>query len=287
MPEHARSARHGRKLEEWKRNAGIGGQYPGDDDDVSEDGGIKEEVEQFMDQMSAGQTQMVARTPKPPNANRHDPTAQFEIYVSKDTFKFNASHFVAFPGFRERLHGHNYCVSVRLVGSRKVGGDGYVLDFGCIKEAVKTVCMGLNEYFLVPMLSDVLTITCSDVSITIETEDGCNFLFPREDCILLPIVHSTAEELAVYLYGKILSQLDAKYMRQRGVTEMAVTVSEGAGQDATFRREIPKSGTGEGSLDVAAYVSKGTIPVMPCATDTESAVAKRQKIGGSEMTFGV
>lgn len=283
MTEHAKSARHGRKLEEWKRNAGIGGQYdPNNDDDIGEDGGIKEDVEQFMDQMSAGQTQMVARMPKPPNANRHDPTAQFEIYVSKDTFKFNASHFVAFPGFRERLHGHNYRVSVRLVGSRKVGGDGYVLDFGCVKEAVKTVCMGLNEYFLVPMLSDVLTITCSDVSVTIVTEDGCNFVFPRDDCILLPIVHSTAEELAVYLYGKILGQLDAKYMRQRGVTEMAVTVSEGAGQDATFRREIPKSGTGDGSLDVAAYVSKGTIPLMRCATDTESA-AKRQKTGGSEF----
>ena len=280
MTEHAKSARHGRKLEEWKRNAGIGGQYDPNDD---EDGGIKEEVEQFMDQMSAGHTQMVvARMPKPPNANRHDPTAQFEIYVSMDTFKFNASHFVAFPGFRERLHGHNYRVSVRLVGSRKVGGDGYVLDFGCVKEAVKTVCMGLNEYFLVPMLSDVLTITCSDVSVTIVTEDGCNFVFPRDDCILLPIVHSTAEELAVYLYGKILGQLDAKYMRQRGVTEMAVTVSEGAGQDATFRREIPKSGTGEGSLDVAAYVSKGTIPLMRCATDTESA-AKRQKTSGSEF----
>lgn len=39
------------------------------------------------------------------NANRHDPTAPFEIYVSKDTFKFSASHFVAYPGFRERLHG--------------------------------------------------------------------------------------------------------------------------------------------------------------------------------------
>jgi 6-pyruvoyltetrahydropterin/6-carboxytetrahydropterin synthase len=283
MTEHAKSARHGHKLEEWKRNAGIGGQYdPNNDDDIGEDGGIKEDVEQFMDQMSAGQTQMVARMPKPPNANRHDLTAQFEIYVSKDTFKFNASHFVAFPGFRERLHGHNYRVSVRLVGSRKVGGDGYVLDFGCVKEAVKTVCMGLNEYFLVPMLSDVLTITCSDVSVTIMTEDGCNFVFPRDDCILLPIVHSTAEELAVYLYGKILGQLDAKYMRQRGVTEMAITVSEGAGQDATFRREIPKSGTGEGSFDVAAYVSKGTIPPMCCATDTESA-AKRQKTGGSEF----
>jgi hypothetical protein len=49
----------------------------------------------------------------------------------------------------------------------------------------------------------------------------------------------------VYLYGKILGQLDAKYMRQCGVTEMAITVSEGAGQDATFRHEIPKSGTGE------------------------------------------
>jgi hypothetical protein len=34
-----------------------------------------------------------------------------------------------FAGFRERLHGHNYRVSVRLLGERQIGADGYVIDW--------------------------------------------------------------------------------------------------------------------------------------------------------------
>jgi hypothetical protein len=38
----------------------------------------------------------------------------YSVYVAKADFKFNAAHFVAYKGFRERLHGHNYTVGVRL-----------------------------------------------------------------------------------------------------------------------------------------------------------------------------
>lgn len=34
-------------------------------------------------------------------------------------------------------------------------------------------------------------------------EDGARFLLPRGDCAMLPIVHSTAEELAQYLWHRI------------------------------------------------------------------------------------
>jgi len=39
--------------------------------------------------------------------------------VAKEDFKFSSSHFVAFDGFRERIHGHNYSCSVRLRGEVK------------------------------------------------------------------------------------------------------------------------------------------------------------------------
>ncbi|KAL7534106.1 hypothetical protein ACHAWF_006415 [Thalassiosira exigua] len=236
--------------------------------------------------------------------------ARFEIYVSKDTFKFHASHFVAYPGFRERLHGHSYRAAVKLVGNHQIGRDGYVLDFGCVKSVAKDVCKEMNEYFLVPMLSEVLTIDvdddeeddaraggkiCGDCadddagtsapkkgakrkraahpgSVSIACEDGSRFVFPRQDCLLLPIMHSTAEELGVYLYGKILERIDATYLRQRGVEAMEVTVSEAVGQDAVFRRAIPAPG--EGGFDVMSYISEADIPVMPCATETEAAGRK-------------
>jgi hypothetical protein len=44
------------------------------------------------------------------------PGAVFDVLVNKDDFKFNCAHFVAFRGYRERIHGHNYHVSVRMVG---------------------------------------------------------------------------------------------------------------------------------------------------------------------------
>lgn len=41
---------------------------------------------------------------------------RFEVFVAKEDFKFSSSHFVAFDGFRERIHGHNYSCSIRLRG---------------------------------------------------------------------------------------------------------------------------------------------------------------------------
>ena len=246
-------------------------------------------------------------------------STRFEIYVKKDTFKFNAAHFVAYPGFRERLHGHNYLVAVKLIGNSKIGRDGYVLDFGAVKSVTKDVCKSMNEYFVVPMLSDVLDVTVDEggigsggeksappkkrrkkqngsssasappssgakssssaapgaPSVTIVTEDGSTFVFPRQDCLLLPLVHTTAEEFAVYLHGRIVSGLDGDYLKARGVTAMEVTVSEAGGQDATFRRAIGGLGAG-GEVDVRDYVCGRELPEMKCGTTTECAEMGRR-----------
>ena len=39
---------------------------------------------------------------------------RYSVVVAKDYLKFSAAHFIAYPGFREPLHGHNYQVSVRI-----------------------------------------------------------------------------------------------------------------------------------------------------------------------------
>ncbi|OWZ13632.1 hypothetical protein PHMEG_00013007 [Phytophthora megakarya] len=36
-----------------------------------------------------------------------------KVHVSKDYMKFNAAHFIAYKGFREKLHGHNYRLARR------------------------------------------------------------------------------------------------------------------------------------------------------------------------------
>ena len=207
------------------------------------------------------------------------PTTTFEVHVSNDTFKFNAAHFVAFKGFRERLHGHNYKVGVRLLGSRTIGADGYLIDFGEVKGVTKKVCKDLNEHFLCPTLSNVIKITeqhphhdddneatapGEQVSIHLSCEDGSYFTFPKSDCAMLPIAHATTEELAIYIWGKILNGLNAAYLLQRGIHTMEVNVAEAIGQDATFRMRIPDESASAEIFDVATYITKGDVVPMPC-----------------------
>jgi 6-pyruvoyltetrahydropterin/6-carboxytetrahydropterin synthase len=129
---------------------------------------------------------------------------QFSVFVSKADFRFNCAHFIAYKGFRERLHGHNYRLSVKLIGTDSIGHDGYVIDFGDIKKATRKLCKEMNEYFLCPIKSDALAITEVDQQICIVCEDGSQFSFPKKDCKLLPIMHSSAEELSHYFWCRII-----------------------------------------------------------------------------------
>ena len=132
--------------------------------------------------------------------------AEFEVVVSKADFKFNCAHFIAYKGFRERLHGHNYQVAVKLTGGGSISPDGYLIDFGDVKKCARFLCSSMNEYFIMPMNSDVLCIDCDadPTQVIISCEDGAHFSFPRSDCLLLPLVHSSAEEICHYLWCRIV-----------------------------------------------------------------------------------
>jgi 6-pyruvoyl-tetrahydropterin synthase len=208
--------------------------------------------------------------------------ASFEVRVAKDTFKFNAAHFVAFQGFRERLHGHTYTASVRLIGSNKICSDGYVLDYGDVKKVTAKVCKELNEHFLCPMLSDVLRISIEkdptketqQGSVTIICEDRARFVFPESDCILLPIVHATSEELDMYLWQRILQRLDVNVLRKRGIETLEITVAEAPGQDAVFLKDIPDAiSESQPILDVRDFIDGASLEPSACS----SAAIKRYR----------
>ena len=46
-------------------------------------------------------------------------------------------------------------------------------------QITRRLCKELNEYFICPMLSDVLTITEDADAIQIDCQDGAKFVFPR------------------------------------------------------------------------------------------------------------
>ncbi|OWZ19501.1 RNA helicase [Phytophthora megakarya] len=159
-----------------------------------------------------------------------------DVHVSKDYMKFNAAHFIAYKGFRERLHGHNYQLAVTITG--QVGPDGYVVDFGEIKKISRVICKDLNESFLVPMNSDALKISFDGTNVHILTEDNAKFSFPKADCSLLPIVHSSAEELAIYISNQLIDAFTLVALLERGARKIEVSISEANQQFASYERTI-------------------------------------------------
>jgi 6-pyruvoyltetrahydropterin/6-carboxytetrahydropterin synthase len=157
---------------------------------------------------------------------------RYSVVVAKEYLKFAAAHFIAYPGFREPLHGHNYQMSVRVEAD--LGPDGYVLDFGVVKRAAKALCDELDERVLLPARSDCVTVTTTGDGVEAVTADGDRFRFPAADVRLLPIVHSSAEELAAYLLGRLRALLAAE-VGSRGVVALEVGVAEAPGQTAWCR----------------------------------------------------
>ena len=158
--------------------------------------------------------------------------ASFNIHVSKDYLKFSAAHFMAYPGFRERLHGHNYRLSIALHGH--LGAQGYVVDFGVVKRVARRLCERLDERVLIPVNSDCLRIRADELVVTVEYEAD-EFRFPRGDVLLLPIVHTSVEEIAQYLAGELRRELDAEGIGPLETVEVAV--EESVGQQAVYRCE--------------------------------------------------
>lgn len=62
----------------------------------------------------------------------------------------------------------------------------------------------MNEHFICPMKSDALVISENDGNLCLECEDGAKFSFPSSDCLQLPLVHSSAEELSHYIFCKVI-----------------------------------------------------------------------------------
>jgi 6-pyruvoyl-tetrahydropterin synthase len=157
---------------------------------------------------------------------------RYSVVVAKEYLKFAAAHFIAYPGFREPLHGHNYQVSVRVEAD--LGPEGYVLDFGLVKRVARQLCDELDERTLVPAQSDCVTVAVQDGVVTLVTEEGHRFAFPEADCALLPIVHSSAEELAAYLLQRLRTALRTE-AAGRALVFIEVGVGEAPGQVAYCR----------------------------------------------------
>ena len=145
------------------------------------------------------------------------------LHIDKEAHKFSAAHFTIFSATeRERLHGHNYSVSARIVAP--MGPNGFSADYNVYKRRIAALCKPLDEYMLVAADSPFQVIEEASDEYRV-TFAGKTLRFPRDETLLLPVVNVTVEELAHYLLGQLMAESQGE-----GLVEVELGVSSGAGQ---------------------------------------------------------
>jgi 6-pyruvoyltetrahydropterin/6-carboxytetrahydropterin synthase len=160
---------------------------------------------------------------------------RFSIEVAKDYFNFASAHFLIFAdGKRERLHGHNYQVSVAMEG--ELDRAGVVLDFISFKPLVKRVCDDLDHRTLIQNASPILKISRKGKALEILYKKQ-KLLLPRSDVILLPLMNTSTELLAEYVAQAIRARVRQEFPKT-AIRWIEVAVEETRGQKGTFRGEF-------------------------------------------------
>src|SRR5439155_22149149 len=129
----------------------------------------------------------------------------------------------------ERLHGHNYRVAVAVVGG--LDTNHYLFDFIALKWQAQKITDTLDHRMLLPTESRFIRVEERDGSVHVRYKDRA-WMFPREDCMLLPIANTTAELLGKYIGLKLLDVLRREYQFEPEI--LRVEVEESFGQAATF-----------------------------------------------------
>jgi 6-pyruvoyltetrahydropterin/6-carboxytetrahydropterin synthase len=133
-------------------------------------------------------------------------------------------------GEREPLHGHNYRVQVKGEAP-DLQGD-MVFDFLNIKPIVREVCDSLDHKLLIPKENNHLKIYTEKKNIIIETPDESYFSIPQTDVLLLPILNTSSERIAVYICDEIRRLVAERF--NYSFTSLEVEVEETPGQSAVY-----------------------------------------------------
>ena len=153
-------------------------------------------------------------------------TESYFVRLTKDYLVFSAAHFITFAGnICERLHGHNYRVEAEVLGP--LDENHYVIDFIALRDALKRRVDQWDHHMLLPTEHPTIHVSASAREVDVRFEDR-RWLFPREDCILLPVPNTTAELLARCLGRGLLEDLG-----ELGIPaphELKVGVDENNGQ---------------------------------------------------------
>lgn len=149
----------------------------------------------------------------------------FRVDVTKQQFVFSAAHFITFAGdICERLHGHNYKVRASVEGPLDV--NRYVVDFIALRDAVLEETSALDHHMILPSDHAEIHVTSDQTETTVTFRDR-RWIFPNEDCVILPVINTTAEEIARVIAERVISKTKDRFGDCLTWIEIAVDENEG------------------------------------------------------------
>ena len=150
----------------------------------------------------------------------------FRVSLEKDNLVFSAAHFITFNGnICESLHGHNYRVKCDVVGP--LDENGYVVDFIALRDALLEIVNRLDHHVVLPTQHEMIKVVDDGKEVTTTFEQK-RWVFPSEDCVLLPIANTTAELMARFIAGELKKKTKPKFGNE--ISRLVVAVDENRGQ---------------------------------------------------------
>ena len=155
------------------------------------------------------------------------------IYIDgwKEKIRFSSAHVI--PEYEKcgRLHGHTYAVNVKLYG--KPDEKGIILDFSIVKEYLTNIISKIDHKIIIPKNSNFAKIKIEKKVISVSTL-GKQYIFPIEDCILLPIDSTSAEKLPHYILEKFIN----KIKKYKNIEKIELGIDEGFGKGARIIKDL-------------------------------------------------
>lgn len=158
----------------------------------------------------------------------------YRVDLQKEQLTFSAAHFITFAGnICERLHGHNYGVKCEVVG--ELDENGYVVDFIALRDALQEITKSLDHHVLLPTEHQAIKVQTEGDEVIARFESK-RWVFPAEDCVLLPIANTTAELLAHYIGQQMIEQSNG--WRSSTIQQIVISVDENQGQWGSCQLQV-------------------------------------------------
>ena len=155
--------------------------------------------------------------------------------MTKDHLVFSAGHFITIDlstgQICERLHGHNWRVAVEVSGP--LDSNFYVFDFIALRDHLQKIVDRLDHRMLLPARHPDISVDAGLKEIEVRYRER-RWVFPADECVLLPLEQTTAELIARWVGQTLDSDLmQAGWPR---IPELRIEVEENFGQWAIWER---------------------------------------------------